>query len=211
MSERNNQPVSDVLENALAALRATEGASGPPPRVVASTIEALQNLDQTPDFVRFPERRKRMFTLLRFSGVAAVLMVAAGLWVLDRNAGVSIAQVVENVQKATSVRFELKQKLGNQPELKTEMSLQGDLVRYEIPNMLILTMNTKEKKGLELDVPVKVARVLDATKEIPAEAFKDPIDRLRNLKDEIKDQVDQLPDEKIDGQLCQVYQVRGGA
>jgi hypothetical protein len=209
VSERNDQPVSDVLDHAIAALRATEGSGGPPPRLVASTIEALQNLDQGPDFVRFPEKRNRMFTLLRYSGVAAVLMLAVGLWGLDRNAGLSFAQVVENVQNAKSVQFELKQKFGHQPELKTCMALQGDLVRYEIPDMLILTMDTKEKKGLELDVPVKVARVLDSAKEIPAKALKDPIDRLRNLKQEIKDEVDRLPDEKIDGNLCQVYQVKG--
>ena len=209
MSESNDQPVSDVLDQALAALRASEGSGGPPPRLLASTIEALQNLDQGPDFVRFPERRKRMFTLLRYSGAAAVLMLALALWGLDRNAGLSFAQVVENVQNAKSVRFELKQKLGHQPEFKTQMALQGDLIRYEIPDLLILTMNTKEKKGLELDVPVKVARVLDSAKEIPAKVFKNPIERLRNLKQEIKDQVDRLPDENIDGNLCQVYQVKG--
>ena len=141
--------------------------------------------------------------------VAAALMLALGLWGLDRNAGLTFAQVVENVQNARSVHFELRQRLGSQPELKTEMSLQGDLVRYEIPEMLILMMDTKARKGLQLDVPVKVARVLDAAKEIPAEAFKDPIDRLRNLKQEIKDQVDRLPDEPIDGRLCQVYEVKG--
>ena len=63
MSERNHQPTSDVLERALAALRATESFGGPPPHVVASTIEALENLDQTPDIVRFSsKRRKRMFS-----------------------------------------------------------------------------------------------------------------------------------------------------
>ncbi len=129
MSESNNQPVNDVLERALAALRATQGSEGPPARVIASTIEALHHLDQTPDIVRLPERRKRMFTVLRYSGVAAVLMIAVALWSLDRNAGLTFAQVIENVQKAQSVRFELHQKLGSQPALETRMALQGDLAQ----------------------------------------------------------------------------------
>ncbi len=39
--------------------------------------------------------------------------------------------------------------------------------------------------------------------------LKDPIDRLRNLKQEIGGQVDRLPDEKLSGESCQVYNVKG--
>ena len=45
---------------------------------------------------------------------AAVL--AGTLGILDRNASIGFAQVVERVRKAKSVRFVLKQKLGAQPE-----------------------------------------------------------------------------------------------
>ncbi|HEV8059243.1 MAG TPA: hypothetical protein VGP68_05200, partial [Gemmataceae bacterium] len=167
MNASNNQPVDDVLERALAALRATQGAEGPPARVMASTIEALHDLDQTPDIVRLPERRNRMFTVLRYSGAAAVLMIAVALWSLDRNAGLTFAQVIENVQKAKSVRFELHQKLGSQPEFETRMALQGDMARFEIPDLLVMTMDTKLNKGLELDLHRKVARVLVSPTDAP--------------------------------------------
>lgn len=209
MNEWNEQPVDDVLEKALAALRATEGNSGPPAHVVASTIEKLESLEQAPRLVRFHERRPRMFFALRYASVAAVLTAALLFWGFERNAGLTFAQVVENVQKAKSVRFDLKQKLGSQPELSSRMFLQGDNVRYELQDVLVWIMDMKQKKGLELDVPVKVARKLDSSSEIPAGAFKDPIERLRNLKDDIKNQVERLPDEKLNDRPCQVYQVKG--
>ena len=140
------------------------------------------------------------------------LMLALGLWGLDRNAGLTFAQVVENVQNARSVHFELRQRLEQSwPELEDpEMSLQGDLVRYEIPQMLIVTMDTKAKKGLQLDVPVKVARVLDAAKELPAEDLQGSDRSPAQLEtNKSKDQVNRLPDEPIDGRLCQVYEVKG--
>lgn len=209
MNERNEQSGGDALEKALAALRSAASSDLPPASVTASTIELLQKLDQDPGVVRIPERRRRMFTALRYGSLAAVLTIAISLWTIDRNAGVTFAQVIENVQKAKSVRFELKQKLGSQPELNSRMSLEGDKVRYEIQDAVIFVMDTRQKKGLELYVPVKVARELNATDEIPAKAFKDPIDRLRNLKEEIKDRVDRLPDEVLSGRPCQVYQVKG--
>ena len=39
--------------------------------------------------------------------------------------------MVENVKKAKSVSFVLKQKLGNQPELKSKMLIQGNLLRMK--------------------------------------------------------------------------------
>ena len=149
-----------------------------------------------------------MFTMVRFGSLAAVLAIAFSLWIVERNAGLTFAQIIDNVQKAKSVRFELKQKLGSQPELNSRISLQGDKVRYEIQDMLILVMDTRQKRGLQLDVPVKVARPLDSAAEIPVKVFKDPIDRLRNLKEEFKDRVDRLRDETLNGRVCQVYQVK---
>lgn len=211
MNDRNEQPGGDVLEKALAALRSTETGGGPPAQVTASTIELLQDLEQNPGPMRLPERRKRMFTALRFGSLAAIVTIAISLWTIERNAGLTFAQVIQNVQKTKSVRFELKQKLGSQPELNSRMSLEGDKVRYEIQDAVIFVMDTKEKKGLQLDVPVKVARELNSAAENPLKVFKDPIDRLRNLKEEIKDRVDRLPDEMLNGRPCQVYQVKGDA
>jgi uncharacterized membrane protein YgdD (TMEM256/DUF423 family) len=81
VSDRNDQPTSDVLDRATAALRDAAAPEGPPPGLVASTVEALQSLNPTPDAVRLRERRRTMLYLARYGGLAAavvLLAVAAG-------------------------------------------------------------------------------------------------------------------------------------
>jgi outer membrane lipoprotein-sorting protein len=212
MTDRQIHPEGDLLERATAALRDTGGPAGPPPGVAASTLQALRALDTPPDTIRLLERRKLMFRIARYSGAAAALVaavVAASLWLIDRTAQFTFAQVVDNVRRAKSVQFTLVQKVGNGPELKGEMFIQGDRFRYDIPDWVTWIVNGKERKGLELSPERKVARNLDFQGQQQAEAFKDPIDRLHNLKEDIKDSVERLPDEQWDGRDCHVYQVKG--
>ena len=73
-----------------------------------------------------------MFRILRYStGAAAALVavVAGTIWLMDRNASVSFAQVVNNVQQAKSVSFVVKQKLGNQPSPRRPTRRSSDGVR----------------------------------------------------------------------------------
>ena len=151
MNERNEQPTDDRLEKALAALRAAEENSGPPAHVVAATIERLQSLDEGPNLVRLPERKPRRFGTLQYAGIAAVLTMALVIWGFERNAGPSFAQVIERIQKAKAVRFDLKQKLGSQPEISSRMFLQGQSVRYEIQDILVLIMDLRQSRACKLD------------------------------------------------------------
>lgn len=159
-----------------------------------------------------------MFRILRYStGAAAALVtvVAGTIWLMDRNASIGLAQVVDNVQRAKSVSFVLKQKLGNQPELESRMFLQGEFFRYELNGpppmgtMLITIVNGNERKGLQLDVSRKIATKIDLEGRVPAEDLREPIERLRNLKANAKENVVRLGDEELNGRKCQVYQVKG--
>jgi len=159
-----------------------------------------------------------MFRILRYStgAVAALVAVVAGIvWIMDHNASISFAQVVNNVQKARSVSFVLKQKLGNQPEFESRMFIQGDFFRHELSGpppigiMLITIVNGNERKGLHLDVSRKIATKIDLEGRVPADDLREPIERLRNLKANAKDNVTALGDEELDGRKCQVYQVKG--
>jgi outer membrane lipoprotein-sorting protein len=217
MSERNERHDPSMLERATEAMRAAPIPPGPPPGVVAATLETLNAATVSPDIIRLRERRKTLFRIVRYSGVAAaVLAILAGaLWLIDRNASVSLAQVVDNVQQAKSVSFVLKQKLGNQPELESRMFIKGDFLRYELNGpaplgtMLIMIVNTNERAGLQLDVTRKIATKIDLEGRIPAEELRDPIERLRNLKANNKDNVVRLGEEELDGRKCQVYQIKG--
>jgi len=211
MSDRQDRHELDVLDRATTALQDAQIPEGPPPRLVASTVEALQASDTPPVILRFQERHKRMFRILRYSGAAAAILLAVlagAFWLLDRSAPFSFAQVVENVKKAKTVSFVVKQKFGDQPELEIKMSLQGSLLRYDLQGMLTILYDTNARTGLQLDVHRKIATTIDL-EGTELQRFKEPIKRLRNLKDDIKDHVEQLGDETLDGQKCHVYQVKG--
>jgi outer membrane lipoprotein-sorting protein len=218
MSERNERHDPTILDRATQAMRAVPTPAGPPADVVARALEALNAASISPDIVRLRERRKLMFRILRYStgAVAGLLAIVAGtIWLMDRNASVSFAQVVDNVQKAKSVSFVLKQKLGGQPELESRMFIQGDFFRYELDGpppmgtMLIMIVNGNERKGLQLDVARKIATKIDLEGRVPAEELREPIERLRNLKANANDNVTALGDEELNGRKCQVYQVKG--
>jgi outer membrane lipoprotein-sorting protein len=217
MNADNERHDPKLLDQATRALRAAPTSAGPPPHVVASTLEALNVALLSPDTVRPRERRKIMFRIGYSMGAAAVLVtiVAGTVWLMDRNASIGLAQVVDNVQRAKSVSFVLKQKLGNQPELESRMFIKGEFFRYELNGpppmgtMLIMIVNGNERKGLQLDVARKIATEIDLEGRVPAEELRDPIDRLRHLKANAKDNVVQLGDEELNGRKCQVYQVKG--
>src|ERR1700735_2300228 len=107
MTDRNGTP-TDYLDQALAALRDAPVPEGPSPQLMASTVEALQEMTGPPT-VRINPRRQLMFRILRYGGVgaaAACLAVVAGwLFLIDRTAGPAFGDVIQNVKKAKSVTF----------------------------------------------------------------------------------------------------------
>ena len=60
MTEHNERPTRDVLNDALKALQAEPVPEGPPAQLVASTIEALQRTMVSPEVLRLQQRRKLM-------------------------------------------------------------------------------------------------------------------------------------------------------
>ena len=76
MTENDNPTTADLLDRAVAALRDTAVADGPPATLVASTADALQSLSTTPD-VLLRERKKRMVRIIRLGGLAAAVVLLA--------------------------------------------------------------------------------------------------------------------------------------
>jgi outer membrane lipoprotein-sorting protein len=221
MTAETNQTPIDLLEQATAALRDSAPVNSPSPALIESTVAALESLETAPVVVVRPEARNSRSRFIRYSGLAAAaaaVVLAAVVWFIDRTAALTFAQVVENIRNARSVNFVITTKSGNKPrtdvfggrsELEAKMAIQGDGVRYELPGAVII-FDTKERKGLELHSVDKVAekRTFDRPEKLPADVFQNPVERLRNLKDEIKDNVEQLADETIEGRKCQVYQIK---
>ena len=216
MSERNERHEIDILDRATAALRDTPIPAGPPPQLAASTTLKLENLATSPN--RLP-RRNRVVTIVRYCRLlpppSCLVVVAVAFWLIDRNATFTFAQVVDNVTKAKSVSFVVHQKIGKQPELETRMFIRGDVVRYEIADFATIIMDWNKRKGLELDtrwqgtIKDKIARKIDLEGRVPKDDVRNPIDRLRHIKEGSKDYAQRLGDEVLDQRNCQVYQVRG--
>jgi hypothetical protein len=134
MADRKDFPATDVAERAATALRDARIPPGPPPGLAASTAEALLALDTTPEFIRRNERRHLMFSIARYSGVAAAgcLLVVGWLVLGGPGASRSFADVIEKVRKSESVVFLLKQKAGSGPADTHQVYVMGDHMRIQL-------------------------------------------------------------------------------
>jgi outer membrane lipoprotein-sorting protein len=217
------------LERAIAALRDAPVPDGPPPELVASTVEALQ--PPTPPHVAgVSQRRKLMFQFARYSGIAAALTFVAALggWLvlMDRTASVAFADVVKNVAEAKSVTFVIKIPTVIQGTtrgvLQQKFYIQGDGYRMEIPSaqeggqapadappvVMAMIADWKQKKAIMLDYTTKTATMVEAdekTWDRMAKSMADPIKQLRQMKE--KD-VEPLADEDLNGQKAKVYRLK---
>jgi len=210
MNDNQQRSNGDILDRSAAALRDASIPAGPPPALAAATVNALIALASA-DSAKRPARSHGLPRLVRRAAVAAAMFAAfvVGVsWLLDRNASTTFAQVLEHVKKAKSVRFVLHQKIGDQAELETKVFMQDNTIRHEIANIAVFIVDTDLRKGIQLDVSRKVASRIDLEGRIPKEQLADPIARLRNLEENSKDSIEQLPDEVLDGGKCHVYQVK---
>jgi outer membrane lipoprotein-sorting protein len=229
MTDSNHQ-LPDLLDQAIAGLRDAPIPDGPPPHLVASTVEALQSSHVPPDVVRLLQRRRKMFRIARFSSAAAAavlfMIAAAGLFVLDRTAVPAFADVVENVRKAKSVTFVLKMPTivdgKERGVLQQKFYVQGDVYRMELPGaqegvtappdtppvVIAVIVDAKQKKALLLDYTKKSAKLIkaeDAEWEAMAKAFANPIEQLSQLKG---DDAERLGEEELNGAKTEVFKLK---
>lgn len=214
MTKPKSRDPMDLVHQATTALREAVVSDEPSPRLVTLTIESLRQSSPAP--VASPgrhERRRFMFRVHRFGWATATLILLAVLAMVgvfvDRGAAVTFADVLEKVEKSRAVRFVCKLDLAGQPGPETKMSIQGDRVRYEIPGVMVVILDTSDRKGVELHPRRRVAKEVDLVGRVPAEDLKDPIDQLRNLKDQKDVRVEQLADETVGDAPCQVYRITG--
>jgi outer membrane lipoprotein-sorting protein len=223
VSGQDQRPTSDLVDQAAdtlrQALRDTPVPAGPPDDLAAATIEALRSRGSPPDAARRGGRRA-IVRLARYGGLAAaaLLLAAAGasLWLLDRSAPPAFGQVVDNVKKARSVTFTLRQKLTPQsPTLEQKWYLQGDAARLEIPGtqgdihsdlpvLMAVVVDYRRKKAVELDFVHKTARERDLSDRM-ARDFSNPIEGLRRLTD--KD-AERVGEDQLDGRKMLVYRLK---
>lgn len=213
MSEANSQPTPDVLDEATRALRDAPLPPGPPPDLTAATVAAMQRLTGTVP-ASDPTRQQRRRKIMRYIGygtataAAVALATTAALFWLGGGQAVALDDVLNNVNKAESVTFVEKQKLGDQPEMEMKYAIRGPLVRIDAAGVTVFVLDTKEKKGLMLFPAAKAYQKID--KDSPNKIHgpaggKSPIDDILALRDR-KATVEK---DKLDGKEVQKLTIKG--
>lgn len=203
MNNNTKQERTDVLNDAINSLRKTPGAESPPASVLESTIESLNQLPPLPDQVRLNHRRALMFRIARYSGLSAAVIALAviGTLVIGTQP-LAFADVVENVKKAKSVTLTSRQIIGSQPALVFAWYLQGDNLRMEIPDQVIVIGNLEQKKGLQINVASKTAYEYEVEEGVLG-AFANPVDQIRQVK---PDDAKAVGEEQLNDRKTLVYE-----
>ena len=105
---------------------------------MTANVEAGRSEQPPPDAKQFQQRRRLMYHIARYSGLAAAatVLLSLGVWffVVDKGHRTAFASVLENVTTAESVSFVLVQKFGDLPENNGKLFFQGDRIRFELFN-----------------------------------------------------------------------------
>lgn len=150
--------------------------------------------------------RTSRFIIVGLTAAAALLaMVIGGLSLLDHSGGRVFAQMIEKVNAAGSVHFTTAQQFGNGPKIKGAMYLEGNRMRCEQFNgMLVNVGDFERKRALALNVPGKLAQQVEMDTHF-ARAFNNPIDQLRRAK---ANDAEQIGEEILKGRRTKVYRFR---
>ncbi len=207
MNDRPNEPEFDKLESALEpAVQAvfSEPVSDDAVERVKARAASLGSAAASPRL----SARKQSRRWARYSGLAAAatVVVAVGLWMLvDPSAGRAFADVIKNVQQATSLEVSVSSRFGREPHNHGKMYLRGKGLRMEqFDGSLIIVCDMDRETVLYENVHEKLYQVDDIDDGL-AELVTDPIDQLRHVK---PDDAEHIGEERVNGQLAELYRVR---
>ena len=203
MSETNHRPVPDILNQAVAAQRASAAApAGPPADLAAATGAAVEErLRQQSARV---ERRKRTMKYVRissFATAAAVLVaVGAGLLVSPTEAqAANFKTAMENAAKAKTMTLTNVQVI-NGREMTFRWAVSGPRIRMDMPTdslpagarppgdlpavVFSIITDGDEGRSIQLNHPEKTAVVQPVRAGGGAPGFPDLVEGFRRLRDE---------------------------
>ncbi len=211
MNSENHEPLPDIVDQAAEALRNTAIPAGPPDDLVQETLARVGTEERTWEANRLRERRRIMFRIARYGGLAAAavagIVALASLWLIDRSAAPAFADVITKVQKAKSVTFHVTQKLTPQsPTVHSKWYLQDDDIRIELlgphgEKGMAYVVNYRDQKAMEINFVRQTARPIPVAKKMPV-GFN-PIASLRQAKDT---DAKLIGNENLDGRMTQVYE-----
>jgi hypothetical protein len=205
-----NPKHSDVLDEAVNALRETKIPDGPPRAVIDRVLAAGNgvHIRQKPAWV------ERISVMKRYSRIAAVLLIAAGitvvlsLWPTGRGS-IAFADVIAPIMNAKTASYKIIMGSGEKSSVIEDMVL-DKRIRRTIPGVEgVSIIDTETWKILALDPNKKTAVFIDM-KGLPPQS--NPIEQLRNLFSELQNSplfaVEELGKQEIDGHSAVGYCAR---
>ncbi len=198
----------EELEAAVNAIK-SHSTAGPSEGLVTSTVEALQaNVRSAIDSPELPHtRREMMFRFAKYGtlGTAASIAIvfAGSVFFSSLTSQSAFAQVIKNVREATSAKYTLVQKIGNQPAMNCVSSFSGGVVRTEVKGQFIYLADSQTKHTLQLLPAQKIAY----RSKIDGDALEQPIsiaDAMKEMTEEDGKLVETIAQ---DGKTIDIYHV----
>jgi outer membrane lipoprotein-sorting protein len=199
-----NEMSEELLEQALASIQRQAAPAGPPPRLVADTLAALQDFERPlPRFLPFVFRTK----IMKFTATAAALLLTASIAILlipaMKSPSSAFGQVIKQVRAARSMSYTQLIKVdGNEQLITTKNFIAEDgRRRTEQPGAGGLTtiFDTNGFIRLTLIEPTKTALVREAREERAVNAGQMFLEWLQALK-KLGDKPDkELGQKELDG------------
>ena len=150
-------------------------------------------------------RASRLIVAGLTTAAVLLLMVMGGFLLLNYSVGQVFAQMIENVKAASSVHFTTVTRFGRQPEIGGAMYLEGNRLRFEQMDGLLITVGDFDRKrALFLDTHRKLAQANEIDADVARE-FANPIDQLRHAT---SNDAERIGEEILKGRRTQVYRLR---
>ena len=210
MVDRDDKPTLYPLDRATEALRNAPVREGPPPRLVASTVETLQASTTPPEDFRLRKRIILMFRITRYAGlataVALLIALIGSFWFSD--SGTAFADVLKAVKQARSVSFMMASQFGHGPAVGMKWHQQGSVIRYEMPGIMLVMADLEPREAIQLDLRAKRAfkwNMDDEQVRILRQELIDPIEVFGRLRD---GDAEKTGEEAVDGRKTVVYRVK---
>jgi len=190
-----------VLRQAVDAIR-----SVPPPAADLDTRQRRRSQampSHGPTQTTILAHRKRLMRRLATLSAAMMVVVALGwLLVIDRTADTTFAAVIDKVHQVTSVTCRCKRTFAGTVESVSKLYIWKDAIRNEVPGHGVLIFDRIQKKAIVLDERSKVAMFPSL---VPGAPIPNPLEELRNLKQESAERVGE---ETVEGRQLAVYRLR---
>ena len=218
-------PAADVPEGLRARCLATIPESQQTEDAVraAPTVEAAASPATMPDTVRLHERKRTMFRIPRYSGIAAAaaVIVVAGLvaFFVWPGGHPAVADMLKSITAKTAkftvtVRME-PQPAGMPPERTRQMLVMENLIRQELPGGVYKVMDLKSSRSVTIIPQQKKVMVTNlpglaqvAKDQMSDDFFGELRRRVEELRGSGPKDVEFLPDKTLDGRLAHGFSKR---